>query len=89
MSQSFDEVLVNARAHRQPPPGVQDAAQTRSLGQSLARLISKNRPVTPTVTDAGRKDVMAYKARIDADRDAILAQLVADAQEHDMGYGTP
>jgi hypothetical protein len=33
------------------------------------------------------EDVMAYKARIDADREAILDQLVAEAQEHDMGYG--
>jgi excisionase family DNA binding protein len=35
------------------------------------------------------EDVMAYKARIDADREAVLDQLVAEAQEHDMGYGNP
>jgi excisionase family DNA binding protein len=33
------------------------------------------------------EDVMAYKARIDADREAVLDQLVAEAQEQDMGYG--
>jgi len=31
-------------------------------------------------------DVMAYKARIDAEREDVLAQLTADAQENDMGY---
>jgi len=32
------------------------------------------------------EDVMNYKAKIDAEREAVLDQLVADAQEHDMGY---
>jgi excisionase family DNA binding protein len=31
-------------------------------------------------------DVMAYKERIDAAREDVLAQLAADAQENDMGY---
>ena len=31
-------------------------------------------------------DVMAYKQRIDAEREDVLAQLTADAQENDMGY---
>ncbi len=31
-------------------------------------------------------DVMAYKSGIDADREAILDRLTADAQENDMGY---
>jgi hypothetical protein len=35
------------------------------------------------------EDVMAYKARIDADREAVLDQLVAEAQEQGMGYGNP
>ena len=35
------------------------------------------------------EDVMAYKARIDADREAVLDQLVAEAQEQDMGYANP
>jgi excisionase family DNA binding protein len=34
-------------------------------------------------------DVMAYKSRIDAEREAILDQLTADAQENDMGYSRP
>ena len=34
-------------------------------------------------------DVMAYKASIDAERKSMLDQLVADAQEQDMGYGKP
>ena len=152
---------MTALAHRQPPPSVQEAALARSSGQSLARLIKKNRPLKLKVTDADQEqpielppgaalllmdileamaagrgitlipenaelttvqaanvlnvsrpfliklleekalpcrkvgahrrirmeDVMAYKARIDADREAILDQLVAEAQEHDMGYG--
>jgi len=151
---------MTALAHRQPPPSVQEAALARSSGQSLARLIKKNRPLKLKVTDADQEqpielppgaalllmdileamaagrgitlipenaelttvqaadvlnvsrpfliklleekalpcrkvgahrrirmeDVMAYKARIDADREAILDQLVAEAQEHDMGY---
>jgi excisionase family DNA binding protein len=35
------------------------------------------------------EDVMAYKTRIDHEREAVLDQLVAEAQEHDMGYGRP
>lgn len=35
------------------------------------------------------EDVMSYKTKIDRDREAILDQLVADAQENDMGYGRP
>ncbi len=154
---------MTALAHRQPPLSAQEAALARSSGQSLARLIRKNCPLTLKVTDAhqelpielppgavlllmdileamaaGRgitlipenaelttvqaadvlnvsrpfliklleekalpcrkvgahrrirmEDVMAYKARIDADREAVLDQLVAEAQEHDMGYGSP
>ena len=147
-------------AHRHPPPTAQEAALARTSGQSLSRLIHKNRPLTLAVTDAeldqpielpagavallmdvleamaaGRgvtiipenaelttvqaadvlnvsrpflinllekkalpcrkvgthrrirmEDVMAYKTRIDAEREAILDQLVAEAQENDMGY---
>jgi excisionase family DNA binding protein len=32
------------------------------------------------------EDVMDYKARIDRDREAVLDQLVREAQEQDMGY---
>ena len=35
------------------------------------------------------EDVVAYKKRIDQQRETILDQLVADAQEHDMGYDRP
>lgn len=35
------------------------------------------------------EDVMAYKARIDRDREAVLDQLVREAQEQDMGYSRP
>lgn len=34
-------------------------------------------------------DVMAYKQRIDEEREAVLAQLTAEAQDKDMGYGRP
>lgn len=33
------------------------------------------------------EDVMTYKTRIDREREAVLDQLAADAQEQDMGYG--
>lgn len=33
------------------------------------------------------EDVMAYKTTIDQEREAVLDQLVAEAQEQDMGYG--
>ncbi|NBB81195.1 MAG: excisionase family DNA-binding protein [Verrucomicrobia bacterium] len=33
------------------------------------------------------EDVMAYKAAIDQERQAVLDQLAAEAQQQDMGYG--
>lgn len=33
------------------------------------------------------EDVMAYKAAIDAERESVLDQLAAEAQDQDMGYG--
>ncbi|MFN3634357.1 MAG: helix-turn-helix domain-containing protein [Rhizobium rhizophilum] len=33
------------------------------------------------------EDVMAYKTAIDQEREGVLDQLVAEAQEQDMGYG--
>jgi excisionase family DNA binding protein len=35
------------------------------------------------------EDVMDYKNRLDREREAVLDRLVAEAQEHDMGYGRP
>lgn len=35
------------------------------------------------------EDVMAYKTRIDREREAVLDQLAAEAQEEDMGYPRP
>lgn len=35
------------------------------------------------------EDVMAYKARVDNEREVVLDQLTVDAQKHDMGYGLP
>lgn len=35
------------------------------------------------------EDVMAYKANIDSDREAVLDQLAAEAQQQDMGYSCP
>ena len=32
------------------------------------------------------EDVMAYKSRIDREREAVLDELAADAQENNMGY---
>lgn len=46
------------------------------------RLVGKHRRVL-------MDDVMAYRKRIDRDREAILEQLAAQAQEADMGYPLP
>jgi excisionase family DNA binding protein len=35
------------------------------------------------------EDVMAYKGRIDREREAVLDELAAEAQENDMGYAHP
>jgi len=35
------------------------------------------------------EDVMAYKVSIDAERESVLDQLAAEAQERNMGYGEP
>jgi len=35
------------------------------------------------------EDVMAYKAAIDREREAVLDQLVSEAQEQNMGYHRP
>jgi excisionase family DNA binding protein len=35
------------------------------------------------------EDVMAYKARIDREREAVLDQLASEAQENNMGYSRP
>lgn len=35
------------------------------------------------------EDVMAYKAAVDSERESVLDQLAAEAQEKDMGYGKP
>jgi hypothetical protein len=53
----------------------------------------KKRPLPAARVGAHRRirmeTVMAYRARIDADREAVLDQLLAEAQENDMGYGNP
>ena len=46
------------------------------------RLVGKHRRI---LVD----DVMAYRERIGAAREDVLAQLTADAQENDMGYSRP
>jgi len=35
------------------------------------------------------EDVMAYKNRIDRERESALDELAADAQRNDMGYARP
>ena len=35
------------------------------------------------------EDVMGHKEKLDAERDGTLAELIADAEELDMGYNRP
>ncbi len=46
------------------------------------RLVGKHRRILAD-------DVMAYKKQIDEEREAMLDQLTAEAQENDMGYRHP
>ena len=48
-------------------------------GQLPSRQVGKHRRIR-------MEDVMNYKQAIDQQREAVLNQLVADAQEQDMGY---
>jgi excisionase family DNA binding protein len=48
-------------------------------GQIPYRRVGKHRRIRG-------EDIMSYKHAIDEQREAILDQLVADAQEQDMGY---
>lgn len=49
-------------------------------GQIPCRKVGKHRRVR-------MEDIIAYKAKIDGEREAILDELVAEAQAEDMGYG--
>lgn len=65
-----------------------------------AEVINVSRPFLIKLLEEGRiphrkvgkhrrvrmEDVMSYKAAIDSEREAVLDQLAADAQEQDMGY---
>jgi excisionase family DNA binding protein len=46
------------------------------------RLLGKHRRIR-------MEDVLAYKAKIDRERESVLDQLAAEAQEQDMGYRRP
>lgn len=48
-------------------------------GQIPCRKVGKHRRIR-------MEDLMTYKAQIDTEREAILEQLVAEAQAEDMGY---
>jgi excisionase family DNA binding protein len=66
-----------------------------------AELLSVSRPFLIKLLDEGAlpyrkvgkhrrirlEDVLAYKQRIDREREAVLDELVAQAQEEEMGYG--
>ena len=64
-------------AWRRAFPGDQ-VALTKSLRESL-------RPPGLPSSVKRMEDVMNYKTKIDAEREAVLDQLIADAQEHEMG----
>lgn len=73
---------------RQAEHGAGDA----SLSQRLPGL---DRPCKGSVSPRGKhrrirmEDVMAYKTAIDREREAVLDQLVSEAQEQGMGYHRP
>ncbi|ABL70054.1 hypothetical protein PDE01_41920 [Paracoccus denitrificans] len=54
-----------------------------------------DRPCKGSVSPRGKhrrirmEDVMAYKTAIDREREAVLDQLVSEAQEQGMGYHRP
>lgn len=50
-------------------------------GAILHRKVGKHRRVR-------MEDVVQYKQKIDHEREAVLDLLVADAQQHDMGYSS-
>ncbi len=66
-----------------------------------AEVLNVSRPFLIRLLDAGAlphrkvgrhrrvrlEDVMAYKAAVDREREAVLDRLVQDAQEQGMGYG--
>ena len=68
--------------------------------QQAADLLNVSRPFLIKLLDEERiphrkvgkhrrirmEDVMAYKTSIDAERESVLDQLTAEAQEHGMGY---
>jgi excisionase family DNA binding protein len=68
-----------------------------------AEILNVSRPFLIKLLDAGAlphrkvgshrrilmEDVMAYKNRIDREREAVLDELAADAQRNDMGYARP
>lgn len=69
---------------------VQAAAVLNVSRPFLIKLLEDGRIPYRTVGKHRRvrmEDVMAYKTAIDRDREAVLDQLAAEAQEQDMGYG--
>jgi len=83
-----DESKIKVRRQQmpqelQPAPNAQEGGPNsvakRILDALPHRKVGKHRRI---LID----DVMAYKNRIDAEREAVLDQLTADAQENDMGY---
>jgi excisionase family DNA binding protein len=93
--------ILEAMAAGQGVPLVPENAELTTV--EAASLLNVSRPFLINLLDDGviphRKvgkhrrirleDVMAYKARDDRERDAILDQLVQEAQEQGMGYPRP
>ena len=66
-----------------------DRAGLMGLVQDLYAASKDNQAFLHARFGLGEDVLKPYKAAIDREREAVLDQLVGEAQEQDMGYGRP